>query len=311
MKRKQTVSVLFLLVMSISCAGWPVSAAFNGSVLLPQDGNPKVMFSYVLNGTRIQPNGLLTIDLLRVTGLPTPSPKPGCRVCTSRPYNQTDGASLYSYVTQDGKEIGKQVWEGSNEGSYWELRPSGSAVKIPGPGSYEIRWEASGKPFYKFEFRAENGPRGLVTIGDWNDYGYLIYQDADPSRQLRFTTWLLGNSASVQNVVPELKLIRDSDGKAIAGSDKNGIRQNLLPDWKRIDFNLKPAAGDSYAFFAKDLLAVDGKYTLELKVDNAVYGRYRFEVKGGKIVKSGRQADGTDPMVYIYGGADAWFIRKG
>jgi hypothetical protein len=99
MKRIRTFSVLLSLLLSILFAGRPVNAAFNGPVSLPQDGHPKVMFSYVLNGTRIQPNGLLTIDLLRVTGLPTPTPKPGCRVCTSRPYNQTDGASLFSYVT--------------------------------------------------------------------------------------------------------------------------------------------------------------------------------------------------------------------
>lgn len=292
-----------LLLLTILIGG---SVSFS----LGQTANPTMMFSFLLNEMKVQPDGTVYFGFLRVMNLSMPTRKAGCRVCIAWPYNAEDGGTLTSILRQDGRELGKQKWRAKQEAQNWYLETDGQATKVPGTGNYEMTWEVEGKPFFKFAFRVVQGPRGLRAAGDWDDYGYLIFDGSNPSGQLRLTTWLIGDSIAVKNRVPELKIIRDSDGKTIAESNLNGVPQGLLPDWKRINFLFNQPKPQSGPFRGNDLLAADGGYTLEFKLDGEVYGRYKFDVKGKQIVRAGRQAPNADAMTLIEGGSDAWFIRK-
>ncbi len=63
-------------------------------------------------------------------------------------------------------------------------------------------------------------------------------------------------------------------------------------------------------FSGADIFNNPGKYEVVVEIDGK-QSVYKFEVKDGKIRHSGRQVrEGTDPLVYLEGGRDAWWIRK-
>lgn len=272
-------SILLLMAAVIDLRALP------GENEIAQQKGPTIMYSFLLNEMKIQPDGTVYFGFLRMLNLPVPPAKPGCRDCIMYPYNPNGGTPLTSTLMRDGKPLGKQTWTAENRGTYWTANAAGQSPKVPGVGSYEKVWDIDGKPFFRFPFRVIQGPRGLVAAGDWNDYGYLIFEGSNPSGQLRFTTWLLGDLVSTSDHTPELRIIKDSNEKPVAESNLNGVVQKLLPEWKRIDFRFvkpKPASG---GYTGRDLLAVDGDYTLVVKINGADYGKYKFSVKGGEIVR--------------------------
>ena len=64
-------------------------------------------------------------------------------------------------------------------------------------------------------------------------------------------------------------------------------------------------------FKAKDLLAKDGDYTLTVKVNETLYGTWKFAVAGGKFQYKGRTVRAeADPLRFIEGGRDAWWYCR-
>ena len=173
-----------------------------------------------------------------------------------------------------------------------------------------------GKPFLKFPFKvstlASDDPyhpeSHYFLEGDWNNWGYLYYANAQPGSNLLFKAWLhhQGGSSS-QDVKDAMAELVDSSGRVL-GASNVGLNLSLRPEWTRYEFMLR---NDKGALVAEDLLGKDGNYAIRLKMDGREYGRYPFAVKGGKIVPSGR-ADraSSNPLDFIEGGPDAFWLQR-
>ena len=150
----------------------------------------------------------------------------------------------------------------------------------------------------------------------WNEYGNIYYQRNDPQSSLTFTTWIQDkvghlNKASVPY---DVKLVNVRDGRVLA-THTGTLR--LEPRWLKADFYFRPADGDQNAYFkAGELLREDGRYSVQLNINNKQYGEYPFVVKGGRIELQGKQIrENTDPMVYIVdylsgGRYTSWWIKR-
>lgn len=91
----------------------------------------------------------------------------------------------------------------------------------------------------------------------------------------------------------ELKLVRESDGKAVAGGGGESSAMTLKPHWGgyKLSFRPTPARPDgSSEFPAAELLRTDGDYRIELSLDGKPYGSYRLTVKGGKFQRDAAHA---------------------
>lgn len=282
---------------------------------------PTILYSTLLNEVKIHHNtGNFRIGTM--TGLFFPPPVRKSKMIYT--YNPKDGGKLDAALRKgDGTLIGTfNFYSQPQKAPYWivnsnELdgKPSHD-FKLTQPGDYTLEFMIEGKPFLKFPFSVATvqsddpyNPQTLYFLeGDWNNWGYLYYPNARPSSNLHFKAWLhhkgrLKNH-DVKNAMAELV---DSSGKVL-GASQVGLNLSLRPEWIRYDFLLRTDKG---ALVAQDLIGKDGSYAIRLKMDGKEYGRYPFMVRGGKIVTAGR-ADraGTDPLNFIEGGPDAFWVKK-
>ncbi|HNQ14474.1 MAG TPA: hypothetical protein PKM58_02860, partial [Pyrinomonadaceae bacterium] len=110
-----------------------------------------------------------------------------------------------------------------------------------------------------------------------------------------------------------VRVTRDAGGKVICQSREN-VTHNFQHDWVRYEFDMvnPPVTTSEGAHFkAKDLLAVDGAYTLRMTIDGKEYGIWKFEVAGGKLNYTGRTERGVaDTMTFVEGGVDAFWYER-
>jgi hypothetical protein len=194
-------------------------------------------------------------------------------------------------------------------------------VDMATPGDYVLDFYADSRIFYTFPFSVEKlvaddpfagGDRWSMD-GAWRDWGYLMYVDANPERQLLWKIWLRNPAIAAKDVRIVTSITRDRDRKLICVS-REGTTYTLRPEWIRAEFDLiHPPRGTSggAVFTAAELLANDGTYTLEMKIDGQPYGTWRFTVKDGKLQYVGRAERGkADPLTFVEGGRDAWWYCR-
>jgi len=150
--------------------------------------------------------------------------------------------------------------------------------------------------------------------GDWADWGYLYYRGAKPDQNLQWKVWLRNKAAeNYRDAKVRVEIVRDRDKKLICTSREN-TTYSLNPKWVRYAFDMVfPPEQTSYGkyFKAKDLLAVDGAYTLKMTVNGKHYGTWKFSIKGGKPQYTGRTLRGkADPLTFVEGGLDAFWYKK-
>ncbi len=197
-----------------------------------------------------------------------------------------------------------------------------SKMKLTEPGDYKLDFYLGDKRFYTFGFRVRtvepanpfDGERLYLTDGPWNDWGYLFYGDADPSQNLLWKIWLREPTHERKSHDVRIEIVRDKDKKLICQSREN-TSYRFQNDWVRYSFDMvnPPVKTSGGAYFkAQDLLAVDGGYTLTMKIDGAVYGTWKFRVEGGKPSYTGQTVRGTaDPLTFVEGGKEAfWYERE-
>ena len=206
------------------------------------------------------------------------------------------------------------------------LNPDGSNfdysnMKLTQPGKYVMDFYIGEKRFYTFDFSVRtvepanpfDGATLYLTDGPWNDWGYLFYPDADPSQNLIWKVWLREATHTRASHKVRVEIVRDKDKKLICQSREN-TSYSFRNDWVRYSFDMvnPPVKTSGGAYFkAKDLLAVDGGYTLTMKIDGAVYGVWKFRVEGGKFNHTGQTVRGTaDPMTFVEGGKDAFWYKR-
>lgn len=198
-------------------------------------------------------------------------------------------------------------------------------VELEGPGDYVLDFYLPTEHFYTFPFTVEvigsddpfAGENWWVTSGDWFDWGYLYIPQANPEQNLYWKQWIRrkdkGQTARLEEDVKIKVEIHGPGGLLCVSRDATF---SLGPDWNRWEFDMAhPEEGATAAwgeyFKAKDLLAKDGDYTLTVKVNEALYGTWKFTVAGGKFQYKGRTVRAeADPLRFIEGGRDAWWYCR-
>lgn len=278
---------------------------------------PGILYSSLLTGFILHPNGNLTLDGVSATFLPQLPMSPKGHV----PYNPFDGGNLQTIIkSADGRVVETLRWFAKPMNNpFWLLSSfqPGPFVKMT-PGDYIAEFLVEGKTFYRFPFTVAKEAAGddpfaagasdkLVLKGAWEDFGYLHLPQANPSAPLQYKSWFRASVKKGADI--SVEIFRESDGKKVAESDPN-TTESLPTKWERLTFEMrKPGLGP--AFTGNDLLSSDGKYRLVVKIDGKLYGNYQFTVEGGKIQHHPRQRRGeADPLTFIEGGNDAWFVER-
>lgn len=206
------------------------------------------------------------------------------------------------------------------------LNPDGSdfdvsGLKLTRAGEYVLDFYLGETKFYTFSFRVRtldpensfDGETVYLTDGAWSDWGYLHYPDANPEQNLLWKVWLRDETYQHKGHAVRVEVIRDQDKKVICQNREN-MTFNFRHDWVRYNFDLvnPPVKTSGGAYFkAKDLLGVDGSYTLRMTIDGKAYGVWKFRVTAGKLSYAGRTVRGeADPLTFVEGGKDAWWYMK-
>lgn len=206
------------------------------------------------------------------------------------------------------------------------LNPDGSNfdqmnMKITTPGNYQLDFFRGETKFYTFPFSVSklepenpfDGTTAYFVDGAWNDWGYLLYSDANPEQNLIWKIWLRERSFGHKDRKVRVEIVRDADRKLICQNREN-MTFSFRKDWVRYSFDMinPPIKTSGGAYFkAKDLLAVDGAYTLKMTIDSQVYGTWKFRVAGGKLNYTDRTERGkAGSLNFVEGGKDAWWYER-
>jgi len=278
---------------------------------------PGLSFSTVLNGVLLLPkNARFTLHHIQATFLPE-----GCE------------GGVVVLRTADGKELFEWDWKPDHlEKPYTLLNvhrivnlETGQTVaggpEIARPGKYVLDFYLPDEHFYTFPFTiskaGSDDPFGdgdaWLLDGDWEDYGYWYYRQADANQSLFWKVWLRHKGSGEADAKIRIEVKRDADGKLVC-QNREGSSYRLKPDWVRYEFDMifppEGTSGGAY-FKAKDLLATDGDYTLTMTVNDQIRGTWKFAVKDGKLNYTGRAIRGeADPLTFIEGGRDAWWYAR-
>ena len=194
-------------------------------------------------------------------------------------------------------------------------------LKLTEPGDYSLDFFMGGKHFFTFPLSVKtvepenpfDGNTLYFTDGAWNDWGYLYIQNADPSKNLIWKIWMREASHARPDHKVMVTIVRDKDGKLICQSRPRTTKR-FLNEWVWHNFDMvnPPVKTSGGAYFkAKDLLAVDGGYTLTMKIDGEVYGVWKFKIINGKPNYTGKTVRGeADSKTFVEGGKDAFWYKR-
>lgn len=297
-----------------------------------EDYPPGLMYSTLLNGVKmIEGTGQFRMDNIQAVFLP-PAQSSG----SIYPYNPDDGGKAWAILsTSAGDALCRFDFYGELlESPYWLLSSyratdltsgvdAGSGwVDLAREGAYVVDFYLESGRFFTYPFSVGKiaspdpfaGTDYWVLSGDWRDWGYFYYYDANSEQSLVWKLWLRNDQYGMHRDIKLRIEVRDSGGGLVCQSREN-MTHSIRPQWTRYEFDMifppEGTSGGAY-FKAKDLLAKDGTYTLTVSIDGVQYGSWLFSVKGGAFAPQGRTVRGqADPLTFVEGGRDAfWYGRK-
>ena len=318
---RNTILTSFILVGLLSA--FPATSSAQ-----PANYPPCIMYSTLLNGVKVHPiQGTFRLDQLQPD-------IPGNDVSTYSPEN---GGTLTSTLKRsDGATVAEIVWYAEKlKPPYWLL--SSYKIRVPGggwnaepqfklttAGDYIVEFLLDGKLFYRFPFSLEalvsDDPYNPQTVyrlnGAWNDYAYFLYAEADPSRPLMFKLWLRNDGSQKRKDVKVTGTLKHG-GKEIAKFGEFPLDYSLSSDWIRYEITFgqfKNSQFNSkvwYSSLKAEELLTNGTYELTMELGDKPYGTWTFSAKGGQIERQGRQVrTTTDPLEFIEGGKDAFWVKR-
>lgn len=295
--------------------------------LFAADAPPGLMHSTLLNGANMHyATGEFYLRDMQALALPKAESDNSIYG-----YNPDSGGKLWAILTRkdDGTQLARYDFYGNPvKEPLWHLnsyrltdlrtneQSSMGRVKLE-PGDYVLDFHLQSGRFYTYPFTVSTVGKGGFSFldGDWNDWGYLYYRDADPSNSIQWKIWLRHKGTeATRNVKIRTGVMRESENNKLVATNRPNMSFDLRPEWNRFEFDLvEPMQGTSGGrqLSAQDIVGVDGTYVLKMVVDDADYGIWRFEVKDGKPQPAGRTVRGeADPLTFIEGGGDAfWYGR--
>ncbi|MCD4786419.1 MAG: hypothetical protein K8T10_21550 [Candidatus Eremiobacteraeota bacterium] len=302
------IGLLTMILLGLVCTG-----ARSGTY------PPGISYSSMLNGIKYFPrNGGFRLYHIQATFLPGPDTK-GWVILSKK-----DGEKLYRY---DFKvELLKAPYYLMDFYKAEDLKAgkkiASHNIKLTEPGKYTLDFHLDSGKFYTFDFSTSKlkssdpfaGGDALFLDGPWSDWGYLYYRQASSDRNLVWKVWLRNKGIKKsQSAKVKLEIVRNKDGKRIA-TNRPRTTYTLQQTWNRFSFDLihpMKGTGGGAIFKAKELLAKEGAYTLKMAVNGKHYGKWTFNVKGGKLQYAGRaDRSKANPVTFIEGGRDAWWYKK-
>lgn len=307
-----------------------VFSAFATPQALADGPPPTLMYSTVLNGLQLDHNsGWFRLVDVRALFLPMP-------VSTqSYQYNPDEGGKLTAVLSSaDGQRLAEYRFYAQHVKTvFWHLtgyqtelaaglESHGKDVKLTTAGAYQLEFAVEGTPFYRVPFEVEVAQSGdpynpgqrYFLNGAWKDMGYIYFAEARKTNGIAFKMWLRNKDAQGSDEV-SLEVLRGDKVVAVSGSNFNTSTYSLKPEWVRYEFSfVQPPKGKSTQsgsmMNAGQVLSKDGAYSIRVKVNGQDYTKYAFDVEGGDIKHQGRQVrEGTDPLRFVEGGRDAWWLQ--
>ena len=276
---------------------------------------PGVMFASLLNNVKYRPDGMFELgNQMQAVFLPAGSEG---HVLVKK----ADGTELFkiAFVLE---EI-KPPYTRFDFREKTDLKTGAKAyayVKLE-PGSYILEFYSGDSLFYKLPFSTSTvgspdpfaGGDVYLIDGAWSNWGYLFYSEANPESSIIWKMWLNNKGHGEKDIKVRIEVVRDRDKKLVCTS-REGMTHSVRAEWNRFEFDLispmEGTSGGAY-FKAKDLLAVDGAYTLTAKIDGKIYGIWKFSIAGNKLVLTGQaERSKADPLTFIEGGKDAFWYKK-
>lgn len=201
------------------------------------------------------------------------------------------------------------------------MRVAFSDLSLSEPGAYVFDFYLDGKRFQTFPFTLRildsedkfGEDKLYLADGAWNDWGYLYYLRANPENALLWKIFMRSEAGRVSSHSIDVRIVSEGTGDVICSSPPEKSYR-LSNDWVRQDIVLFGPGADTSGrnyFRAKNLLRKAGNYTLEMRVDGDIYGKWRFSIEAGQLVRKGRASrDTADAVEFIEGGSDAFWYRK-
>jgi hypothetical protein len=281
------------------------------------EATPGLLHATLLNGLRVSAkDGALRLDTLQAMHLPVP-PEGSHATRSDDPARK-----LWALLcTTEGTEVARFDFDSQQQKPpmwvlpYNRLTVQGEEV-IPGQfklaaGDYVLDFYLATGKFYSYPFAVKLVQDKYLVMGDWNSWGYLLFDEGKPDAALWWKIWLRRQETGNRDgVAARIEIVREADKKVIATS-RPDRKQWLKDDWVRYDFDLiHPMQGQSGGayFKAPELLGKDGAYTLKMSMEGAPYGVWKFTVAGGKLQLAGRaDRETADPLSFVGGGGAYWY----
>jgi len=303
----------------------PVSAA---------EPSPSILYVSLLNGVKIEPStGKVRLGGMHAVFLPQAERRPG----GLHPYNPDGGEDLHAILSgADGTPLGRfSFWVEDREKPWWflshyrltDLRTEEELGQLGElqlePGQYVLDFFVKGERFHSFAFGVgvvgDDDPFGGGDLyfldGPWRDWGYIHYVDGDRSSFVLWKAWMRHRGPVRNDLLDiDVELRRTSEGDELVATSNPNVSYRLGARWERVDFDLVWPEGDPNAgsiVRAEEILA-DGSYSVTMAVAGEPYGVWTFDLVDGKIVPEGRTVRSeADPITFIEGGVDAFWVERG
>ena len=297
-----------LVFLSVICPG--LAAAF-------PEATPGLLHAMLLKGVQVDPQtGAFRLDQLQALYLPEPpqgsyshlSDDPARKLWAT--LSQVGGTELARFDF-DAEKMKPPLWLLPYSSiTIGGQRADGQTIKLAA-GDYMLDFFLTAGKFYSFPFTVKQVGDKLLTMGDWNSWGYFLYGNDDPENQFVWKLFLRRHETGNRDgIAPRTEIVRDADKKLIA-TGRPDFKLWLNDKWTRYDleFVYPPQSPTPGGFLpAKAILSQDGAYTLKIAMDGAPYGSWPFKIAGGRLVLAGRaDRETADPLTFIGGGGAYWY----
>ena len=261
----------------------------------PPNCQPEVLMSSILDSLNVK--GTLQIGTLRVACVQPPE-----KMYSKYIFEPYKGRKFTTTLkNSSGGIINTFVWYGekyfTNEArlTHYEIVGGRDALKEIEAGDHSLEFAINDRVFQTFRFSVltKESPDvyrpGIIYMleGAWRDEAVLSAGTLESGIFFSFRLRADYEIADAKPVIVpvEMNIVRDRD-KTVVAENRN-LKLDLKNTWHyfRLFFERpnKELTKDSSTLKLKEIMAVDGNYTINLSYNGKSYATYKFAVKDGKI----------------------------